>query len=374
MALTPTIPRDVIDRPGATTNEIMVDLFLERAVDLLRLESGTRNKVFKLLGELEKDIAAAIARVDPTGTPRQRYQRQRLAKLLKAVRSSVRASYRSVHTLLAQELREIVDIEATWTGRAVNAATRMQFVDAGLSRNMLATLASDVMIQGAPTKEWWGRQAAGLADRFADEMRRGVALGEANGKLIERVRGTETAPGLMNVSRNSAERLVRASVQTAANVGREAMYAENDDLISALQWTSTLDTRTSTWCIVRDGLHYSPGDHQAIGHGVPWLEGPGKLHWGCRSTSVPVLKSWRELGIDEDEVPESTRASMDGQVPADQTFEEWLRKQSPARQDTVLGDGRADLWRRGKITFRDLLDQNGRPLTTEELRAKAAAR
>jgi hypothetical protein len=40
----------------------------------------------------------------------------------------------------------------------------------------------------------------------------------------------------------------------------------------------------------------------------------------------------------------------------------------------VLGAGKADLWRRGKITFRDLLDQNGRPLTTEELRAKAARR
>jgi hypothetical protein len=34
-----------------------------------------------------------------------------------------------------------------------------------------------------------------------------------------------------------------------------------------------------------------------------------------------VLKTWRELGIDADEVPQTTRASMDGQVPAKQTFE-----------------------------------------------------
>jgi hypothetical protein len=74
------------------------------------------------------------------------------------------------------------------------------------------------------------------------------------------------------------------------------------------------------------------------------------------------------------EIPQTTRASMDGQVPAKQTFEAWLKKQPVARQDTVLGQGKADLWRSGKIGFRDLLDQSGRPLTTEELRAKAAAR
>jgi hypothetical protein len=61
---------------------------------------------------------------------------------------------------------------------------------------------------------------------------------------------------------------------------------------------------------------------------------------------------------------------MDGQVAADLSFEDWLKKQSVARQDTVLGAGKADLWRRDKVTFRDLLDQNGRPLTTEQLRAK----
>ena len=111
---------------------------------------------------------------------------------------------------------------------------------------------------------------------------------------------------------------------------------------------------------------------EPLDDGPPWLEGPGKLHWGCRSTSVPVLKSWKDLGIDAPEVPDTTRASMDGQVPADTTLEEWLKKQSQARQDTVLGAGKAQLWRDGKITFRDLLDQSGRPLTTEQLRRKAA--
>lgn len=362
----------VIERPGAgvSTNEALIDLFTERAVDLLRLEVGTRNKVFSLLRDMESDIVAALAKIDPTGPANVRYQRQRLTKLLKAVRATVRAGYRSIDVLMARELRDVIDIEATWTGRAINAATRAAFIDAGITRTLLDTLVADVLIQGAPTKEWWGRQAAGLSDRFADEMRRGMAIGESNAKLIQRVRGTETQRGIMDLSRNAAERLVRSSVQTAANTARNVIYDQNVDLISAVQWHSTLDTRTSTWCIVRDGRRYTPVEHKPIGHNIPWLEGPGSLHWSCRSSSVPVLKSWRELGIDEDDIPDTTRASMDGQVPASTTFEDWLRKQSAARQDTVLGEGKADLWRKGKINFRDLLDQNGRPLTTEELRSR----
>lgn len=367
MARLPTIARDVTERPGTgPANEKLVDLFMERAIDLLRLEAGTRNKVVALLGELEKEIVGTLAKMNPDGP-----QSLRLTELLSVVTNSIRATYRTASTLLAQEIRDVVDIEATWTASAINASVHASFADAGLTRALLDTLVSNVLIQGAPTAEWWSRQAGGLAERFADEMRRGMALGEPNSKLIDRIRGTRTTKGLMDLSKTSAERLVRSSVQTAANVAREATYANNADLISSVDWSATLDTRTSIWCVTRDGLRYTPVEHRPIGHDIPWLEGPGKIHWNCRSSSIPRLKSWRELGIDENEVSETTRASMDGQVPADTTFEAWLKKQSVARQDTVLGAGKAQLWRDGKIEFRDLLDQGGRPLTTEALRAKA---
>lgn len=359
---------------NASANDALVDLFMERAIDLIRLEAGTRNKVVDLLNQLEKELVAAIAQIDPTGVASAAYQQKRLAKLLESVKSAIRANYRDVNVLMASEIRNVADAEATWTGHAINASTQTEFVDAGITSTLLDKLVSDVMIQGAPSADWWGRQAQGLSDRFTDEMRRGIALGETNSELIDRIRGTNEARGLMDVSRDSAERLVRASVQTVANAAREQTYAENTDLISALQWHATLDTRTSIWCITRDGHQYEPtGSHAPMDDGPLWLEGPGALHWGCRSTSIPVLKSWRDLGIDEDEVPRTTRASMDGQVANKLSFEEWLKKQSQQRQDTVLGVGKADLWRDGKITFRDLLDQNGRPLTTDQLREKYAA-
>ena len=90
----------------------------------------------------------------------------------------------------------------------------------------------------------------------------------------------------------------------------------------------------------------------------------------CRSTSVPIVKSWRDIGIDLDEAPEGTRSSMDGQVPADVTYEQWLKDKPEEFQNDVLGVGKAKLWREGKIGFTDLLDQRGNPLSLKQLRER----
>ncbi|MDO9677070.1 hypothetical protein Q7547_10765, partial [Glaesserella parasuis] len=102
---------------------------------------------------------------------------------------------------------------------------------------------------------------------------------------------------------------------------------------------------------------------------VPYQRPP--LHPRCRSILQLVTKSWKELGIDGvDEMPSSTRASQDGPVSEQINYENWLKSKSPEQQDQVLGKGKADLWRRGVITFADMLNQSGRPLTLKQLSVK----
>jgi hypothetical protein len=60
---------------------------------------------------------------------------------------------------------------------------------------------------------------------------------------------------------------------------------------------------------------------------LKWLQRHREFHAGAERPTealppehacwMPVPKSWRELGIDEDEVPESTMASEVGQLPVD---------------------------------------------------------
>jgi hypothetical protein len=86
---------------------------------------------------------------------------------------------------------------------------------------------------------------------------------------------------------------------------------------------------------------------------------------------IPVLKTWRELGINMDELSDSTRASMEGQV-TDKTFADWLKRKTetdPTFADRTLGKGRAELWKSGKITM-DQMISGGNPLSLNDLKAK----
>ena len=88
---------------------------------------------------------------------------------------------------------------------------------------------------------------------------------------------------------------------------------------------------------------------------------------------MPIVKSSEELGTNVEVLP-GMRASMDGAVSDKMSFNDWLGTKSDAQQDDILGAGRAQLFRDGKITMRDLLDQSGRPLSFEDLQDKHGAR
>lgn len=355
-------------------NEVIADLFTRHAIDLLRLEAGERRTIRRLLQRLEADLVAAVARVDPTGVARETYRQRRLQQILEQVRDTIRASYRQANTVLRGELMELADIEAEFVARAINQGVQFEIATASFTREQVRGLVDGVLVQGAPVSDWWGRQAGDTLQRFTDEMRLGISQGQTSAQLMRRIRGGtengEPISGFMEISRRNADSLVRSATRAAAERSRDAVYEANEDILAAVVWDSTLDGRTTVQCAARDQLRYTVTDKRPIGHDIPWGPGPGNLHWGCRSSSRPETKSWRELGIDLDDLPPGTRASMDGQVAADTTFEAWLSRRSKVEQDAALGAGRADLWRSGAITFRQLLDANGRELTLEELRAR----
>lgn len=99
----------------------------------------------------------------------------------------------------------------------------------------------------------------------------------------------------------------------------------------------------------------------------------GRLHWRCRSSSAPITRSFRSLGIDIDDLPPAERASMDGQIAGDLNYGEWLQKQSAARQDEVVGATRGKLMREGKMAFDQFYTDRGVFIDLETLRARDAA-
>jgi len=354
-----------------SVSDDLLDRITAHSADLLRLEAGERQKVLAILQDLEKELVAKLTDIDPTGPIRTAYQKTRLTKLLDQTRKTIKTAYGSITKDNSGSLKELASIEGDFSTKTLNAAIPVEVGAVSLSLEQLRTIASDALIQGAPSSEWWADQAADLQAKFTREMRMGMLEGEPLGRLVQRLRGTRAnkyTDGIMETSRRNAEALIRSSVQTVANQARLQTWKANEDLISALQWVSTLDSRTTDICIARDGLTWDL-EGKPIGHSIPWGGGP-PAHWNCRSSVVPVTRTWKELGIDAEEVPASTRASMDGQIAEKVTYEDWLAKKPAEFQNDVLGVGKAKLFRDGKINLRELLDQRGRPLTLEQLRER----
>jgi hypothetical protein len=85
---------------------------------------------------------------------------------------------------------------------------------------------------------------------------------------------------------------------------------------------------------------------------------------------VPYLKTFRELGIDVDEVSGLTRASLDGSVPKDLSFSEWFDGKGAKFQMDYLGKQKYKLYKENKLKYKELFDNRGNPLSINELNKK----
>ena len=102
----------------------------------------------------------------------------------------------------------------------------------------------------------------------------------------------------------------------------------------------------------------------------------GVIVHNCRSVTVAVLRPFNDIPPRKKQKVETAgmRASMDGEVPADTTYSDFLNSKGEAFQKDVLGEGRWRLWKDGKLDLRDMLDQRGNPLSLEELRRRYGGR
>lgn len=359
-----------------TTNTRLRDAAVDHEVDLRRYSETAVRRMLHLLeradARLTAQIAEALLRLD-----RGSFTIERLDALLASVRATSAQAYAALFDELREAMRGLAEVEAA-AAHAQLASTVPAPVQA---RIPLVGVAAEQVYAAAMARPFQGRLLAGWAATLEtrqlatvqNAVRLGYVTGETTADIVRRIRGTKALgfkDGVLARSRREVATVVNTALSHTAQTARQAVVDANADLVKGVQWVSTLDQRTSPPCRIRDGLVYAPKTHKPIGHKIPWGDGPGRLHFNCRSTSVPVLKSYKELGLDIEDLPAGTRASMDGQVPADLKFGDWLLKQSPTRQDEILGPTRGRLLREGRLKLPDFYDGKGRPLTLAELRAK----
>jgi SPP1 gp7 family putative phage head morphogenesis protein len=243
-----------------------------------------------------------------------------------------------------------------------------------IPQSVARAIARDTLVQGAKPRTWWRRQKVSLIDTVLDTARTSLQNGESAAQAAARLSGGvlngERIKGALQATRAQANALAATAFSAVTNEARIRSFQQAPDVIKSIQQLSTFDNRTSDICIAYSGLVWDAQTLKPIGHDLPFNGGPPR-HFNCRSTLIPVTRSFRELGFDIDELPPGTRATMDGQVPADLTFSDWLKTKPPEFVDDLLGPKRAKLWRDNKIALRDLVNRRGDPVSLATLEQKA---
>lgn len=218
--------------------------------------------------------------------------------------------------------------------------------------------------------------AVDQAERFSQVVRNGLLTGEPTPAIARRLIGSlqfgeraRTVGQLVAaggqataVANNQVVALVRTSINQVANTASQQVYEANQDITKKYRYVATLDTRTSAICRALDGQQFEYG------------KGPTPpQHFNCRSTTVPVI-DYKELGFTPP--AEGTRASMSGQVPANESYGQWLAKQPLAVKAKALGANKVAYFDKlsAKYGARDaiakLVRDDGSELTLDQLRAR----
>lgn len=360
----------------ASVNDRLADEAVAHKIDLQRYSNTEVVKLVKLLNRSDTQLANAIHDAITRGV-----SPERLAQLeanLAAMRTINAEAYRQIGQEFDREIGTFAEYETTRELAIITAALPKSVLAKvrlfGTTPTQVRAAALSRPFQGRLLKEWMDGLEAGRAQRIRDAIRIGIVNQEPTEAIVRRIRGTRAASyadGLLERPRQDLATVVRSAIAHTAEYAREDTWQANADIVKASQWVSTLDNRTTQTCRLHDGHTYSLDDHRALDGGPPWGAGPGRIHWNCRSTSAPVLKSWRELGLSG--LPESTRASMDGQVPASMTYAEWLAKQPMDRVEDILGPTRAKLYKQGGMKLEQFSDDRGTMYTLDELRRRDTA-
>lgn len=376
-------------------NQLLADELIDREIDIARLEAYSRRQALRLLHDLRSQLEDRVraARLDPTSVTS--YKLRRMEQLIRDASNTIDSNIGEIKRGVNRQIREIGSFVASDTTSILNGVIGVDLFRVTLTSNDVRSLADNQVLFGGPLRDWWRKQSTSMKDRFAREVRMGVAAGETNDQLIRRIRGvrkpgtkvvgvgeqTKTVVdfggGWYGKTTNEVEGLVRTSVQSISNDVLMKTYAENADILRAVQSVVTFDARTTITCISRGGGVWDI----LTGEALPESEtdesfpGPPPWHMRCRTALAPVTRSWEDMiressGVSvklTDSVPTSVRASMDGKVAGDLSYLKWAERKGDAFLRSKFGPARYELWKSGKITPAQLIDQSGRPLSVREL-------
>ena len=306
-------------------------------------------------------------------------------ELRRALPVELRRQIRSVQ-ISPQFARSVATVDPTAIN-VVSLSDNLQAAVAGAPQTFQLTAAQGTTItlpNGKVLEKSFRGLAESQADLFAKTVRNGLLTGESADQIARQLKGRlrfgqpgslrqiAQAGGQVTAAANhQVNAMVRTSINQVANEASQQVYKANQDVTRRYRYVATLDSKTSAICRALDGQEFDYG------------KGPTPpQHFNCRSTTVPVI-DYSGLGIDPpppsqlrrpNSAFKGTQAVRGQGVPDNETYGQWLDKQSMATKQDVLGRSKVPYFNRlvnkygPTDAIRKFVNADGSELTLEQLK------
>lgn len=354
---------------SVSTNDKLMRASVRHAVYLNRFAGQVKNEAVEFLRDAQDDLIEQITkRSSRSIIAGQGKEARRLKPILDSLKEVNTAIHGELREKMAENLNELAGHEIKHQIKVLEDVVPIQLGYTVPAEVQVIAAINAKPFEGQTLRQWSKELEPKAFDAMQRQIRIGFVQGETMPQIIERLLGSDDLNFRNSVFKKierNVSAIARTSVNHVSNTAREETYKANEEFMKGVQWVSTLDGDTSPICQDLDGNVFELG------------KGPRPpAHIGCRSTTVPIMKSFRELGFDIDELPASTRASMNGQVAEETTYNDFLKGELDKNfkfVEGVLGKTKAKLFRDGGMTVNDFVDDFGKPFTINELRIADAS-
>ena len=341
-------------------NTTVYDKVIDRAAMIRLYERRVNRKIETVVDGHVVRLDDLLAKAD-TLSPKGR------DALFKQIDQEIFDTFREAHNTTSRSLVDLFVDQMSYAYQNIQVAMGKIWE----TERPAVRLAEDVVLNRPLYKDV--TLAAGWAGVSLSEKKRleaTIRKGIADNKSLDEIALLVRKGNIHNITKYQAKGLVVTAVTSVTSQADQAVYQANSKAINGYQYVAVLDSRTTALCASRDGKIYPIDD---TSHLPP-------AHFNCRSTTVPVFKSWSDIadlegvaqvrrrnltGLSEKEI-----AFYDGQTPLRETYNEWLSRQKVDVQLRHLGDyKKVELFNTGQLPLDKFTNPEGNSIGIRELRA-----
>ena len=364
-----------------SVNDSLFDATVRHAVYFEQLKNHEVRQLVAFLNDnVLPDVISSLERhLEDVVNGRRRglFQRMRYKRMIKELKAVITSGMGKLSAESKRRLAKLYVAESEWAASSLSQHIPLDIAYDTLSLQMANAAIKHNPMHGRFVGDWYKSLGDNVARLVQDQINIGISTGEGINRITQRLTGARrgmysgNAP-LAGQLRRNVRTLVRTTASDVAAQARSEFYGQHSDVIKRIRWVSVLDVRTSDICQTLDGVEWKLGEERRP-----------PAHHQCRSTTVPIVKSWKELGLSDktDNIKVSrlyrkyniddfgnVKKGMTGTISENVTYKDWFARQKPAVQDVILGKTRGRAYRSGKISYNNFFD-NGRMMTLEQLKA-----